>query len=139
MKTTLLSSIVFSLCVLGSLGAPVVTTNVERAANGGFVATCTNTSVNISNVVLTTTCRTSTGGQITSSIGLDSCIANANGQLVARQSGGFSASCPGIVFVGTSTSATLNGRCTNASGTVVSSSINLNDVFTNNNGILTCP
>ncbi|KAJ7320959.1 Cyanovirin-N [Mycena albidolilacea] len=143
MKTTLLSSAVFAMCTFSAFGAPVEeitpTTNVERAADGGFVATCTNTSVNISNVVLTTTCRNSVGGLVTSSISLNSCIANANGQLVARFNGGFSASCPGVTFIGTGTTATLIGQCHNNGGTLVTSSIDLNVVFTNNNGLLTCP
>ncbi|KAF8146235.1 Cyanovirin-N [Mycena galopus ATCC 62051] len=142
MKSALLASVILVLCALSSLGAPVEeltsSTNIKREADSGFVSTCTGTSVDVSDAVLTSTCRTEAGGEITSSIGLDSCIANSNGVLVALSNGDFSASCPGITFIGTSTSATLLGQCDNEAGQLVTSTIDLNTVLTNNNGIMTC-
>ncbi|KAJ7247451.1 hypothetical protein C8J57DRAFT_1359032, partial [Mycena rebaudengoi] len=98
---------------------PGAATINERAANGDFTASCSNISVTTSNWVLTATCRTANGGSETSSIGLNSCVANANGILVARNGGGFSASCR---FIGVNVSnAELSAVC----GT--------------RNGLLSCP
>ncbi|KLO08358.1 Cyanovirin-N [Schizopora paradoxa] len=144
MKTTFLSSVVLALCALQVSGSPIEERSPSvqkevREVDGGFVSTCTDTTVNTSNVVLTTTCRNAAGDPITSSISLNSCIANANGQVVFRVGGNFANSCPGRAFLFTSTSAEMFAQCDNDSGQLVSSTIDLNSVFTNNNGILTCP
>ncbi|KAF8207433.1 Cyanovirin-N [Mycena galopus ATCC 62051] len=143
MKSTLLSSIVFALCAFNVLGVPVdeeaPATKVERAADGGFLASCSNTNVNAQTDVLTTTCRNSAGGSVTSSINLNVCIGNANGKLVARYNGNFSGSCSGLTFLGTGSTATLISQCRNDGGTFASTSIDLNAVFTNKNGFLNCP
>ncbi|KAJ7246491.1 Cyanovirin-N [Mycena rebaudengoi] len=132
MKLTFFSSIVVGLLAVGVRAAPIN----ERAANGGFTASCSNISVNTSNWVLTATCRTANGGSETSSIGLNSCVANANGILVARNGGGFSASCR---FIGVS-NAELSAVCgTGNGGGELGSTLDLNSVLTNRNGLLSCP
>ncbi|KAJ7261611.1 hypothetical protein C8J57DRAFT_1336632 [Mycena rebaudengoi] len=112
MKLTFCSSIVVGLLAVGFRAAPIN----ERAANGGFTASCSNIS--------------------TSSIGLNSCVANANGILVARNCGGFSASCR---FIGVSNTE-LTAVCgTGNGGGELGSTLDLNSVLTNRNGLLSCP
>ncbi|KAJ7637209.1 Cyanovirin-N [Mycena rosella] len=122
MKAAFLSSIILALCALGTLGAPVeepASTSLLEP-DGGFVSSCSGTSLN-SNAVLTSNCGDGSGGTITSSIALNGCIANANGALVARAAGGFTGSCTGSHLSGT----TLLSTCTTASGGKVSASIDL--------------
>ncbi|KAJ7576174.1 hypothetical protein C8J56DRAFT_1031998 [Mycena floridula] len=143
MKTTLLSSIVVALCAFGAHAAPVEElTNVERSADGGFLATCSDTGVNIRTLVLTSTCGDGHGGEVTSSIGLNSCVANQGGELVARVDGEFSATCSQFGFTGTNAAgvfAVLFAVCGDGHGGEIQTQLDLNTVFTNRNGLLTCP
>ncbi|KAJ6574349.1 Cyanovirin-N [Mycena capillaripes] len=111
-------------------------TGVGRApaAETNFSATCTGISFNSSNDNLTATCQKSGGvGTETTTIGLNSCVGNTNGELVAGAT--FSGSCSSISFSGVRLSAT----CKTPNGTTIRNSIDLNGVFSNNNGVLTCP
>ncbi|KLO10867.1 hypothetical protein SCHPADRAFT_976767 [Schizopora paradoxa] len=150
MKTFFHSSVVLALCAMHAMGSPLEKRGPsermeEREVDGGFVATCTNTTVNTSNVVLTTTCLNSVGDPITSSISLNSCFANVNGQVVFRVNGNFAKTCPNRAFDFTSTFAEMVTQCDNESGQLVSTTTDLTNhlwmqdaVFTNNNGILVC-
>ncbi|KAJ7590286.1 hypothetical protein C8J56DRAFT_1025388 [Mycena floridula] len=142
MKTSLIASIIVALGALGALGAPVSdTAETPDATDAGFLFTCSNTSVDIPNVTLTSTCRARNGNQITSTISLDSCIGNNVGHLVAQVNGDFSATCPGIFFLGgDGTIATLTTTCSDGTTvTPVTSSLDLNTVISNIDGTLTCP
>ncbi|KAJ7938419.1 Cyanovirin-N [Mycena leptocephala] len=88
---------------------------------------------------MTATCGNGSGGLITDSIDLNQCIANANGQLVARAGGGFDASCSGLNFSTSNGGVTLIASCSNAGGVKVGASIDINQVVTNRSGFLTCP
>ncbi|KAF8215252.1 Cyanovirin-N [Mycena galopus ATCC 62051] len=146
MKIIPLSSIVLAICAVVSFGAQFdaetgSTANSEpRAADDQFLTTCRNTMVDTQNVVLTSTCENLAGGMVTSFISLDSCLTNANGQLVAGVDGDFSLTCQNITFLGViHDTATLTAVCEAFHGPDVSTSIDLNTVVDNNNGFLTCP
>ncbi|KAJ6535650.1 Cyanovirin-N [Mycena capillaripes] len=105
-----------------------------RTLKHNFSATCTGISFNSSNDNLTATCQKSGGiGTATTTIGLNSCVGNSNGELVAG--GAFSSSCSSISFSGI----TLSATCQTPSGTTIRTSLDLNAVLSNNNGFLTCP
>ncbi|KAJ7660175.1 Cyanovirin-N [Mycena polygramma] len=129
---TLLSSVLLALAfaaVPSGLAAPV-----ERAADTNFSATCTGISFNPSNNDLTATCQNAGGiGTTTSTIGLNSCVGNTNGELTAGND--FSASCSNIRFSGV----TLSALCRTPAGVGINTSLDLNSVMSNRNGLLTCP
>ncbi|KAJ6535593.1 Cyanovirin-N [Mycena capillaripes] len=132
---TLLSSVLLAIFAMaaapGALATPV---DDERAAETNFSATCTGISFNSSNDNLTATCQKSGGvGTETTTIGLNSCVGNTNGELVAGAA--FSGSCSSISFSGV----TLSATCKTPTGTTIRTSIDLNAVLSNNNGVLTCP
>ncbi|KAF7335685.1 CNVH-domain-containing protein [Mycena venus] len=145
MKIILSSSNVLVLCAVVSFGAPFdaqtgSTANSERAANDQFLATCRNTMFDVQTVTLTSTCENLAGRMVTSSISLDSCLSNDNGQLVAQIDGSFSLTCQDITFLGViDNTVTLTARCEAFYGPDITSSIDLNTVVDNNNGFLTCP
>ncbi|KAJ7096890.1 Cyanovirin-N [Mycena epipterygia] len=130
---TLLSSVVLALCTLvavsGALAAPVN----EPVPDTNFSSTCSGISVNLGNLDLTATCQNSSGGTETTTIGLNSCVGNTNGELTAGNS--FSGSCEDISFSGVE----LSALCRNPAGTLISTSLDLNAIFSNTNGVLTCP
>ncbi|KAJ6577698.1 Cyanovirin-N [Mycena capillaripes] len=131
---TLLSSVLLALfavaAVPGALAAPLE----ERNAETNFSATCSGISFNSSNDNLTATCQNSGGvGTTTTTIGLNSCVGNTNGELTAGNS--FSSSCSSISFSGV----TLSATCRTPSGGSIRASLDLNSVLSNNNGFLTCP
>ncbi|KAJ6451823.1 hypothetical protein C8R47DRAFT_1329615 [Mycena vitilis] len=114
---TLLSYVLLALAfaaVPGGLAAPV-----ERAADTNFSATCTGISFNPSNNDLTATCQNAGGiGTATSTIGIKLMpVGNTNGELTAGNA--FSAS--------------------TAAGVGINTSLDLNSVMSNRNGLLTCP
>ncbi|KAJ7206597.1 hypothetical protein GGX14DRAFT_568153 [Mycena pura] len=100
MKIILSSSLVLGFYAVVSFGGPfdAQTGPEPRAANAQFLETCSNTMVDTQTAVLTSTCDNLTGGMVPSSIPLDSCLMNANGQLAAG--GDFSATCGDIKFLG---------------------------------------
>ncbi|KAF7343956.1 CNVH-domain-containing protein [Mycena venus] len=131
---SLLSTVVVALCTLAAIPSAIASPVAPPQPDTNFSATCTNIGVNLSTLVLTATCQRSGGvGTTTSSIGLNSCISNTNGELTTGN--GFSSSCQNIGFSGVN----LSAQCKTPSGTFINTSIDLNVVFSNNNGLLTCP
>ncbi|KAJ7671289.1 Cyanovirin-N [Mycena polygramma] len=127
---TLLSSVLLALFAVAAVAAPVE----ERASETNFSATCSGISFNSGNDDLTATCQNSGGvGSTTTTIGLNSCVGNTNGELTAGNS--FSSSCSSISFSGV----TLSATCSTPSGGSIRTSLDLNSVLSNNNGFLTCP
>ncbi|KLO08359.1 Cyanovirin-N [Schizopora paradoxa] len=140
MKTTLTSTVVLALCVLGALGAPVE----ERSTQINFAESCVDISFNSSNDVLTAVCKDRSGNPVSSSLSLDSCISNINGSTnlvdnCISSTGDFSASCSGVSFESSGTSAELSASCGTIKGGSITSTVDLNNIVTNTNGILTCP
>ncbi|KLO10857.1 CNVH-domain-containing protein [Schizopora paradoxa] len=113
----------------------------KRAAEINFASTCENITLDPSNAELTAECLNAAGNTLsTTEIALDSCIENFNGQLVASATGGFSNTCLDLTFTQSSGSPILSADCVNAADTALfPTSIDLNSLITNNNGILTCP
>ncbi|KAJ7587547.1 hypothetical protein C8J56DRAFT_1026394 [Mycena floridula] len=124
MRTTTLPSIVLSICIIGALAAPAEEPAPRSTLQvlGGFASSCSGNSLNTGNAVFTSTCGNGNGGTTVTAIGLNGCIANANGALVARTGGGFSASCTSLRLSGT----TLLATCGNGSGGTNPASIDLN-------------
>ncbi|KAJ6529204.1 hypothetical protein B0H19DRAFT_1333024 [Mycena capillaripes] len=111
---SLLSAVVFALCTL-------------TAVPGAIAFLIAGT------LVLTATCQSVGVGTTTAAIDLDSCISNSNGGLIPGS--GFSSSCRDIGFSGVE----LSAQCKDPSGTFVNTQINLNVIFSNVNGLITCP
>ncbi|KAJ7835504.1 Cyanovirin-N [Mycena leptocephala] len=129
---TLLSSVLLALCAVaavpGALAAPI-----ETRAGSSFSSTCDNIVVNTSSLTLTATCQTSGGvGTSTTTIDLNSCIGNTNGDLVPGAS--FAGSCSNVQASGIE----LTASCQNDAGTTINTSIDFNVVLSNTNGVLTC-
>ncbi|KAJ7660164.1 hypothetical protein DFH06DRAFT_1472254 [Mycena polygramma] len=124
---TLLSFVLLALTV-------VAVPPVERAADTNFSATCVDISFDASNYDLTATCQNADGiGSTTTTIGLDSCVGNINGELAGGSD--FSSSCSEIEFRWVS----LNVACSNPYGIPINTSLDLNSVLSNIDGVLTCP
>ncbi|KAJ7576163.1 Cyanovirin-N [Mycena floridula] len=140
MKTTILSSVVLSICIIGALAAPAEEPAPRSILQvlGGFASSCSGNSLNTGNAVFTSTCGNGNGGTTVTAIGLNGCIANANGALVARAGGGFSSSCTNL-RISVPSGTTLLASCGNGSGGTNTASIDLNQVLTNRFGSLTCP
>ncbi|KLO08355.1 Cyanovirin-N [Schizopora paradoxa] len=134
LKMSLLFAFVLVVCTASTLGAPVE----ERATAINFAESCPDISLGSSDV-LTAACFNNAGALVTSSISLDSCIANTNGKLVAKSGGAFDHSCTDVVFESSGSSAELTAQCNNDKKQAVTTTIDLNSVLTNNNGFLTCP
>ncbi|KAJ7625797.1 Cyanovirin-N [Roridomyces roridus] len=140
MMFPLLLSIICTLFLVGSRGVPMDTCrHAKRAADSDFFATCTDININSLTAALTATCQTLAGTEVESSIGLDSCIANQNGVLIAESNGNFSLTCPDRTFLVTTTSVTLTAECFTLRERLVNSTIDLNTILTNQNGVMSCP
>ncbi|KAJ7195039.1 hypothetical protein GGX14DRAFT_575809 [Mycena pura] len=87
------------------------------------------------------TCGNGVGGEVTSTVSLNSCIANVNGVLVCSVGGDAAHSCSFTFMVVPDDADTVGlvGDCTNASGQSVSAGIDLNMCITNRGGFLSCP
>ncbi|KAF7369384.1 Cyanovirin-N [Mycena venus] len=73
-------------------------------------------------------------GSLRSTISLNNCVGNNNGDLTAGFSG-FTSSCTNIRLIN---GVDLTAQCTSASGIVVGSQLNLDKFVDNNNGQLAC-
>ncbi|KAJ7868285.1 Cyanovirin-N [Mycena leptocephala] len=128
---TLLSSVLLAICTIaavpGALAAPV-----ETRAGSSFSSTCDNIVVNTSSLTLTATCKTSGVGSSTTTIDLNSCIGNTDGDLIPGAS--FAGSCSNIQASGIE----LTASCQNDAGTTINTSIDFNVFLSNTNGVLTC-
>ncbi|KAJ7116853.1 hypothetical protein C8R44DRAFT_738727 [Mycena epipterygia] len=118
---TLLSSVVLTLCTLatvpGSLAAPVN----GRGSDTNFSSTCSGISVDLTTLDLTATCGTNSGGAETATISLNT-------------GNSFSGSCDDVSFSGVE----LSALCRNPAGIEINTSLDLNVIFGNDNGVLTC-
>ncbi|KAJ7856222.1 hypothetical protein B0H14DRAFT_2687555 [Mycena olivaceomarginata] len=128
---TLLSSVLLVLCAMTALASSVE----QRKAESGFEDTCTFITPDIESLTMFAVCPDDAGGfnLAGTTIGLEECVGNVNGELVPGT--GFTSSCTqiNIDFI------TLSAVCFTPSGTTIASSINLNTAISNVNGILTCP
>ncbi|KAJ7671319.1 hypothetical protein DFH06DRAFT_1124544 [Mycena polygramma] len=119
----LFSAVILALVAVAAVPGAIAAPFDERAAQTNFSATCTGISFNAGNNNLTATCQRSGGiGTTTSTIGLNS-------------GNSFSSSCSSISFSGVS----LSALCRNPAGTNIRTTLDLNSVLSNTNGILTCP
>ncbi|QRV73814.1 CVNH domain protein [Ceratobasidium sp. AG-Ba] len=100
-------------------------------AGGGFSASCSGYGV--SGTTLTANCSDGKGGSRWSSIDLNRCIANYNGNLVCAANGGFGGSCSGC---GIRTGAYMICGCRGGSNPTPIA--NLDDCVANYGGNLAC-
>ncbi|KAJ7825014.1 Cyanovirin-N [Mycena leptocephala] len=128
---TLLSSVLLAIFAMAAAPGALATSVNGRASN--FSSTCTKISFNSANNSLTATCELSGNtGTETTTIPLNACVGNDNGELAAGSN--FSTSCGNISFSGV----TLSATCENPTGNLIHTSIDLNSVLSNNNGVLHC-
>ncbi|KAJ7431046.1 hypothetical protein B0H11DRAFT_2388709 [Mycena galericulata] len=96
-------------------------------------ATCRDLTFDGNTLTVTATCFTTSQGDSISSIALDSCVGNNNGDLGVGQ--GFSNSCSQVALNGL----VLSAECIPLEpGVVVGSQVNLDTVLTAVNGVLAC-
>ncbi|KAJ6600158.1 Cyanovirin-N [Mycena sp. CBHHK59/15] len=126
---TFLSSVLLALCAIAAVPS-VLATPLEKRDN--FSKSCSNISVSTSGD-LTATCLAASGS-LRSTISLNGCVGNNNGDLTAGFSG-FTSSCTGISLIN---GVDLTAQCTSASGISVGSELNLDTFVDNNNGQLAC-
>ncbi|KAJ7617276.1 Cyanovirin-N [Roridomyces roridus] len=126
-----LSSVILAVCVTVALAGPI---EKRAAAVNNFSATCTDIAVDVGTLELTATCQDSAGVPAApSSIDLNACITNTNGELAAGSD--FDATCQDVAFSGVELSAECS---TQGDLSVISTSIDLNVVIANQDGVLAC-
>ncbi|KDQ19709.1 hypothetical protein BOTBODRAFT_41072 [Botryobasidium botryosum FD-172 SS1] len=122
---------------------PTSTGDVTINAVGGFAQSCswwggTYGQVGSTWVAsLQATCRTASGGSVTSTIDLSRCIANDNGNLSCRANGGFTGSCSVDSSLGTGNT-WLYATCRTSGGGYQRASFDVNSCVGNLNGNLAC-
>ncbi|KAF7354334.1 hypothetical protein MVEN_01121900 [Mycena venus] len=126
---TFLSSVLVALCAIAVVPS-ILATPLEKRDN--FSNSCSDISVSASGD-LTATCLAAVGS-LRSTISLNNCVGNNNGDLTAGFSG-FTSSCTNIRLIN---GVDLTAQCTSASGIVVGSQLNLDTFVDNNNGQLAC-
>jgi hypothetical protein len=99
--------------------------------SGNFAANCSNISLQGSNV-LSASCPTGGGTQMSTTLDLDSCITNSNGALMWGSSGNYAGSCSGCSLSGT----LLTCQCSDMNGQAHSTTIDVNHQITNCSGAL---
>ncbi|KAH7882515.1 Cyanovirin-N [Phlebopus sp. FC_14] len=102
------------------------------AAASGFADTCSNYGV--SGTTLSADCLQIDQATDSTSLNLDICLVNSNGELLCRSGGDYGASCSGCHLSGT----TFTCSCNNDAHQPVTTSYNLNNCIGNNNGVLVC-
>ncbi|KAF8180775.1 hypothetical protein K438DRAFT_1768315 [Mycena galopus ATCC 62051] len=123
---TLLSSIL--LVLWATTAAPRLAAAIKFSTGCGDAGT----NVNITTLTLTASCLNGVGGSTTSTIPLDSCIGNDNGQLTTGIN--FSQSCQNI----SSNGLVITADCATIAGTLDSTSISLDVAFADDDGVLSC-
>ncbi|KAH7091890.1 Cyanovirin-N [Auriculariales sp. MPI-PUGE-AT-0066] len=114
----------------------VIETEFAKRANG-YAASCTSVSlqgVTPRDVIMSATCKTTSGSTVRSGVSLNSCLGNSNGGFVCKKGGNAWLSCDSFGLSGTF----LSAICSNTSGGGVSTSIDLNNCIGNSNGQLVC-
>ncbi|KAJ5351743.1 hypothetical protein N7452_000717, partial [Penicillium brevicompactum] len=109
---------------------------VSVVSASGFANTCEN--ISSSGTTLRADCLGAGTGQLqTSTIDINCCLSNSNGNLrvLTIISGGYSGSCKSCALQG---STGLTWQCRNTSGQFVTTTQDLNNCVTNSNGRLTC-
>ncbi|KZT07321.1 Cyanovirin-N [Laetiporus sulphureus 93-53] len=106
---------------------------------GGFSGTCSSWGGSYSQHVaeLQATCYDDHGAQDTTSLDLNNCIENHNGNLGCAWNGHFLGSCNVENSLGTGNTV-LSVSCADGRGGMVSRSIDVNDCVSNSNGGLSC-
>ncbi|KAJ7096893.1 Cyanovirin-N [Mycena epipterygia] len=132
MNRRLLSSVVLAPCALAAIPGTFAARSNGLVTDTNLIPSCENISINLATLELTGTCPTNSGAPMTSSINLNSCVGNTNGELTAGNN--FSSSCENIGFSGI----TLSSACLDDAGNRVSSSFNLGTILRDENGVLTC-
>ncbi|KAF8074633.1 hypothetical protein FPV67DRAFT_1474298 [Lyophyllum atratum] len=112
-------------------------------AIGGFAQSCSSWGGTYGNTggrgiaIIQATCRTTTGASKTTTINLDQCYGNDNGNMNCRSGGGFGGSCS--VDNSLSTGNTILAvTCKNTSGGSVQSQVDVNTCVGNLDGTLAC-
>ncbi|KAH6628160.1 Cyanovirin-N [Chaetomium tenue] len=107
-------------------------TPITLVLGGGFIRSCNK--LEISNThYLYAHCRQNDGGERLTNEDLNLCIANDNGQLVAREGGGYGGSCSHCYITGSS----MKCDCQSASGKKTTS-IDLDPFIGNDDGYMWC-
>ncbi|KIM64762.1 hypothetical protein SCLCIDRAFT_1212824 [Scleroderma citrinum Foug A] len=88
----------------------------------------------LSGTTLNASCRKENGQYGNTSINLNQCVTNTNGVLYCGKNGDYSPTCSGCNLSGTS----LDCQCKDKNQNEHSTSVDLNQCLTNNNGVLTC-
>ncbi|KAF8160280.1 hypothetical protein K438DRAFT_1776624 [Mycena galopus ATCC 62051] len=124
---TLLSSVL--LVLWATAAAPGALVSATSISTG-----CSNDTINVNTMTLTlsATCLNSDGGTTSSTIPLDSCIGNDNGQLTIGIN--FSQSCQNI----SSNGLVINADCAPIAGPLRNTSINVDVAFADDDGVLSC-
>ncbi|RPA77403.1 Cyanovirin-N [Ascobolus immersus RN42] len=106
---------------------------------GGFAGSC---DLSRSRLTGTTTgltyetyCRKTTGTYVKTTVGLNNCFANANGNLAQRANGGFMNSC---IYPELNGGRYFEVRCRNTQGVYIQNSRDLDASLTNYNGVIRC-
>ncbi|KAF8160281.1 CVNH domain-containing protein [Mycena galopus ATCC 62051] len=129
--TALLSSVF--LILWATAAAPGALVSAFNVSTG-----CSDDTININTMTLTlsATCLNSDGRNTSSTIPLDSCIGNDNGQLTIGTN--FSQSCENIRSESSSDGLVISADCATLAGTLDSTSINVDVAFADDNGVLSC-
>ncbi|OBZ69390.1 hypothetical protein A0H81_10615 [Grifola frondosa] len=103
----------------------------KRALGQGYAATCQNIEY-FPEAGLEADCRNDGGNFVFTSLDLDLCVANYDGNLACAHNGAFSASCSGCELSGT----VLSCTCGNGSGGSSFPTLDLNTCIANQNGFV---
>ncbi|CCM02471.1 uncharacterized protein FIBRA_04571 [Fibroporia radiculosa] len=102
----------------------------------GFAATCGSSGSEIVGTTFYATCTTDSGAQQSTSINLDNCVANYNGNLACATNGGYGGSCSGCEIV--TGVQYMECYCTDDAGQQEASILDLDNCLSNYNGNLAC-
>lgn len=117
-----------------SVSLILIALSTHCAANelDGFGYSCKD--ISLVNNVLYSSCEGTDGSYISTSINLDQCVVNTNGNLSCSANGNYSSTCSNCYLSGK----TLVCTCNNYNHVGQSASVNLNSCLSNSNGQLTC-
>lgn len=106
--------------------------SIKKSSTKGVTIATSCSSFQLSGTILSASCRRNDGTYSQTSIDLNNKISNRNGNLVIGE-GNFYSSCDSLSL---SSNLNFTARCKNVNSQYLSTSINLNDYYTNENGVL---
>ncbi|KAF3926261.1 hypothetical protein ABW20_dc0105278 [Dactylellina cionopaga] len=137
-----LSIAILALPSVFSAAVPNITSSEEfvKRAGGGALNTCHNAGAALKgrDIYIQAFCGDGHGGYPFTSVNVNDCIANDDGNLHWRKNGGFSGSCSFDLSTGVQSNGALLVRCRKNNGSVAITGIFLNEHLVNRNGRLTC-